>query len=49
MAFGPRKAGSSAARAARAKKGHARRKGKLFASSHYKGSPKRRTKSSWIW
>lgn len=54
MAFGQRKGGSSAARAARARKGHARRRGGVFAVSgrtgraHYKGSPGRRTKASWL-
>lgn len=55
MAFGNRKGGSSTSRAARASKGHARRRGKLFAvhggtgRAHYKGAPRQRTKRSWIW
>lgn len=52
MAFGQRKGGSSIARAARAKRGHARRQGRLFATQQgvapYKGARKHRTKRSWI-
>jgi hypothetical protein len=48
MAFGRKsKGGSSAARAARAKKGHAKRRAKLFDSSHYKGG-RRRAKRTWL-
>lgn len=47
MAIG-RKAGNPAARAARAKKGHAKRRAKLFESHHYKGSRKRRIKGAWL-
>lgn len=52
--FGQRKGGSSSARAARARKGHARRRGGVFAVSgrtgraHYKGAPSKRTKASWL-
>lgn len=47
------KGGSSVARAQRARKGHANRRAKLFATSytgraHYKGSPNARTKRSWL-
>lgn len=51
MAFGRRKAGSSAARAARARKGHSKRRarGLSGAGTHYKGSSRRRTKPSWMW
>lgn len=50
MAFGSRrKAGSSFARAQRAKKGHKRRRarGLTGRGTNYKGSPKKRTKPSW--
>jgi hypothetical protein len=48
MAFG-RKGGSSFARAQRARRGHKRRRARALpgGSTHYKGSPKRRTKPSW--
>lgn len=55
MAFGQRKGGASSARAARASKGHARRRGRLFAvhggtgRAHYRGSAKGRTKRTWLW
>jgi hypothetical protein len=55
MATGRSKAGSSTARAARARQGHAKRRGKLWAVSgktgraHYKGSSDRRTRTSWLW
>lgn len=43
------KAKSSAARAARARKGHAKRRGKgLFGSTHYKGWGSARTKNTWL-
>lgn len=53
-AFGTRKGGSSAARAARARRGHGKRRGKPFAvhgrtgRAHYKGAPARRTRGSWL-
>lgn len=49
MAFGRRKAGSSADRARRARKGHARRRarGLTGAGPHYKGHPVKRSKPSW--
>lgn len=49
MAFGRRKGGSSAARAARARKGHGRRRarGLTGAGTHYKGHHRRRTKPAW--
>lgn len=52
--FGQRKGGSSTARAARARKGHARRRGGVFAVSgktgraHYRGSSHGRTKQAWM-
>lgn len=52
--LGNRKGGSSTARAQRAKLGHQRRRGKLFAVSggsgraHYKGSRTQRVKPKWI-
>jgi hypothetical protein len=55
MAFAQRKGGSSRARAARARQGHAKRRGKLFAVSgqtgraHYKGHPRKRTKGLWAY
>jgi len=52
MVFGNRKGGSSSARARRASQGHARRKGRLFASqggsAPYKGG-KKRVKRTWLW
>lgn len=45
--FGPRKGGHSGARAARARKGHAKRRSHLLTSTHYKGHPRKRTKPSW--
>lgn len=52
MAFGPRKGGSSSSRAQRARMGHAKRRGKLFATqggvAPYKGSRGHRTKSAWF-
>lgn len=42
------KGGSSRARAARARKGHAKRIHKIGASRHYKGSPSRRVKTRWM-
>lgn len=50
MVFGKRKGGNPAARAARARKGHGRRRarGLTGAGTHYKGHPKRRTKPSWF-
>lgn len=50
MVFGNRrKGGSSFARAARARKGHHKRRarGLTGAGTHYKGAPKRRTKPTW--
>lgn len=54
MAFGASKGGPRNARAARASKGHARRRGRLFAVStgtgraHYRGSKHGRAKRSWL-
>jgi hypothetical protein len=54
MAFGRRsKGGSSTARAARARKGHQRRKSKPFAAGKggkapYMGGHGRRTKNTWL-
>lgn len=48
------KGGASSARAARASKGHAKRRGRLFATSgksgraHYKGSAGARTRTTWL-
>jgi hypothetical protein len=46
--FAQPKGGSSRARAARARKGHQRRIFKVGTSRHYKGSPKRRVKTRWM-
>lgn len=45
-----RKGGSSAARAARAKKGHRRRVSRsiMGGSRHYKGGRQSRTKGAWL-
>ena len=53
--FAQRKGGSSRARAARARLGHTRRRGRLFAVSgktgraHYKGHHTHRTKGLWTY
>lgn len=51
MVFGRRKGGSSAARAARARKGHGKRraKGLSGAGTTYKGHKSKRAKPSWMW
>jgi len=54
MAFGigPRKGGDPRARALRARKGHSRRRARALGNpgaTHYKGSKRKRTKSSWFW
>lgn len=46
--FQPRKGGDPRARAARARKGHVRRRGRTrFAGSGYKGHKTYRTKRTW--
>jgi hypothetical protein len=49
MVFGKRKGGDSRARAARARKGHGKRRarGLTGAGTTYKGHKARRTKPSW--
>lgn len=46
--FAKPKGGSSAARAARARRGHSRRRGRPLVSSNYRGSRRKRTKGAWL-